>query len=314
MPAPNTKPTPDTVAALFRSLVLAAKKASSADCEATMHHSNAKHDNPWEEQQEVSVEICRGVEAFRLQIRLEAKDKSAERWVVIFGRRHTPKNGASDNTQRVTFNSQNYDPAAGYWIRPHILRKNAAQRHAFATLLPSGTLPGWNGQQFLLGAGPASELLEQILLVLRVVEQVKSAPTEELEARFPEALAVDAGDMANIRRFKEGALKSLTVRQRQRCQHLLEAAKDYYKQRSPDGQLHCAVCDWMPQVPVRTEIVQIHHIAPLHAYPKEGKSLSWSEAIANLQPLCPNCHRLLESHPDGGHYSIPALREALSAK
>ena len=308
MSPPATQNIAQTAEVLFRSFVSAARKASSATCNPTMHHSNAKQENPWDALEEKCFEILRGDESYRLQVRLEANETVGDHRVVIFGRRHTPKNGASDNTQRATFNSHNYDSADGYWIRPHILHKYAAQRHAFAALLPSGQLPAWNGQHFQLGAGSAAELLERFLLVLRVVEQVKSAATTELATRFPEPLAIEAGDLENIRQFQEGAVKLLSVRQRQRCKLLLDAARGYHRQHSFDGQLHCTVCLWIPRVPVRSEIVQIHHVAPLKAYPKDGKTLSWSEAIANLQPLCPNCHRMLESHPDGGHYSLSALR------
>lgn len=312
MSAASAQNTQTPALRLFRSLVLAARRAGSAARHSTMHHSNANPDNPWDAEEEECFEFRRGEEAYRLQIRLEASETSGVRRVVIFGRRHAPRNGASDNTQRATFNSNNYDPGAGYWIRPHILKKNAAQRHAFASLLPAGTLPDWNGQQFQLGIGPATELLERFLFVLRVVEQVKSAPVTELAARFQEPLTVEVGDFESIRRFREGAVKLLSVHQRQRCKRQLDAAREYHRQRSPDGQLHCAGCDWTPPVPVRAEIVQIHHVAPLQAYPKDGKSLSWAEAIANLQPLCPNCHRMVESHPDGGHYSLSALRVALA--
>lgn len=110
--------------------------------------------------------------------------------------------------------------------------------------------------------------------------------------------------------YSEGEKRKLDTHTRKRCEALINRAKSIF--RSTDGELRCSVCDWFrPNANLKGDIVEIHHIRPVSTLSAKGTKWTLKEAIAHLSPLCPNCHRIAHSKPDGGVYSIEELKEII---
>jgi len=110
--------------------------------------------------------------------------------------------------------------------------------------------------------------------------------------------------------YSEGEKQKVDVQTRKRCEALICRAKSFF--RSPDGELRCAVCSWSrPCTTLKGDIVEIHHICPVSTLPTKGAEWMFTEALKELTPLCPNCHRVAHSKPGGGVYSIEELDEII---
>lgn len=281
-----------------------------------IHHTNARNirrDRDWEAQREVTGRIVfpRDV-VFHLQIRLEQLGQESQHRVIIFGRRVRGLNFATPNTQRATFNSDHVD-ATGYWLRPNL---DAAEKSGLAPLLPGAAFPQWDGRHIQLGSEIPFIILRRFLIALAAVEQIKGGwPTAPLPFA-PESngslAAFEPRDLVALTEIEEGRVHRIPVNRRSRCQRLLGEAREFFRAQSPDGRLRCHICAWAPAIPTRSAIVQIHHLKPLSDYPKQGRRLTLAQALANLAPLCPNCHRIIESRPDGGCYNLAELQSALA--
>lgn len=105
----------------------------------------------------------------------------------------------------------------------------------------------------------------------------------------------------------EGKMDKVPVDVRSRCEALRKRTRQYY--RSPDGYLRCEVCSWhKPDSRISGDIVELHHIETLCSFPAEGKKLTLQEAIENLRPLCPCCHRIAHSRIGGGTFTLAELK------
>jgi hypothetical protein len=105
----------------------------------------------------------------------------------------------------------------------------------------------------------------------------------------------------------EGALRTIPVEVRSRCEALRKRARQYY--RSPDGKLRCEVCGWCkPDNRISGDIVELHHIRQLAKSPPDGVRLMLHEAVQSLAPLCPCCHRISHSRIGGRSFTLAELK------
>lgn len=101
------------------------------------------------------------------------------------------------------------------------------------------------------------------------------------------------------RYFDENIIISEGYRQETRQQvarrsaRLRQAAIEHYTR---DGRIVCAVCDFDFEH-VYGELgrgfIEIHHQVPIVAYTEEDVERTLQEALANVVPLCANCHRMI---------------------
>ncbi len=119
-----------------------------------------------------------------------------------------------------------------------------------------------------------------------------------------------SADIAAAGTFAEGAKIEITAQVRERCQRLRDLARSHFANRSPDGRLHCAACNWAAPISLNLSgpIVEIHHGVNISTYPSDGKALAFEEAVKRLTPLCPNCHRVLHAKADGGSFTLEELK------
>ena len=121
-----------------------------------------------------------------------------------------------------------------------------------------------------------------------------SADKEELEAKLNknEAFFVPEID------FNEGDLSNDKVKIRIRSSILRKYAFDFFRNQ---GQIKCSICgfDFEEKYGAMGEnYIEIHHIKPISFYSEDGDSKSFEEAIKNLMPVCPNCHKMIHKHKD----------------
>lgn len=305
----TSKADPKSVRNLFRGLVDAAKSLGWKPCaDARIHHGYARYvdwRDDWGLKHEETVRLTFGDRmVFHLQIRLESFGQTNRMRVVIFGRRVKCLDSATPNTQRATFNSDRVNEY-GFWLGPNLDR---AEKAALARRLPGPAFPRWNGKHILLGSDISYIVLRRFITALAVIEETKGGwppgplPFEpELESSAP---AFETRDLDALTEIEEGRVQRVQASRRSRCQKLLGEACEYFRSLSSDGRLRCRSCLWIAPLPTKGEIVQIHHVKQLQSYPREGCRLTLKRALENLAPLCPNCHRVLESRPGGGCYDL----------
>ena len=111
--------------------------------------------------------------------------------------------------------------------------------------------------------------------------------------------------------YIEGAKKTINLDVRARCDALRKRAKEVF--RSPDGFLRCEICEWHkpPDGRISGDIVELHHIDPIHRAPTLGRKVKLEDAIALLVPVCPTCHRILHSKTGGGEFDAQVLKQIL---
>lgn len=86
---------------------------------------------------------------------------------------------------------------------------------------------------------------------------------------------------------KESMVKS-------RSRRLREAALSHY--READGGIRCAVCGFdfrQAYGELGKDYIELHHEHPICQYSDEGVEKILKEALANIRPLCANCHRMI---------------------
>ena len=127
----------------------------------------------------------------------------------------------------------------------------------------------------------------------------------------PETFTTEEIEVAGT--FTEGAQSEVTAITRDRSALLRDLAREHFAKQSPDGRLHCAVCDWGPphRLALSGPIVEIHHGLGISQYPADGRALTFEEAIQHLTPLCPNCHRVAHAKLGGGVFTLDEIRVGL---
>jgi hypothetical protein len=195
-------------------------------------------------------------------------------------------------------------------MRPQLAANHPEYPRAFAAELPPGAgLPCWQSNHICLGDGSAHTLLDRFLKATAVIEEIKGQEPGALAQRYPVGPTFSVEDICAVGTFEEGRKKAMSREVRERSAKLRQLAVEHYQKLSVDGRLHCFVDDWAPTIPVRGQIVEIHHDRALAGFPEQGTSLTFEEAIRFLFPLCPNCHGMLGSNPNGGAYRIQELRD-----
>ncbi len=125
----------------------------------------------------------------------------------------------------------------------------------------------------------------------------------------PETFTVE--EIAIAGTYAEGAVVETSGKTRERSKLLRDLARAHFAKQSPDGRLHCAVCEWAPPplLQLTGPIVEIHHGLGISQYPADGRALTFEEAVQYLTPLCPNCHRIAHAKPGGEAFSFSELRK-----
>ncbi len=105
----------------------------------------------------------------------------------------------------------------------------------------------------------------------------------------------------------EGRLATLNNTVRTRCELLRKRARQIYMR---NGRLSCEICGWSkPDNRFSGDIVEMHHVRPLHELSTDGVTMKLKDAIASLAPLCPNCHRCAHSRRgDRSNFTMDELR------
>ena len=132
----------------------------------------------------------------------------------------------------------------------------------------------------------------------------------ELEVLFDFQFDDAAGELSQLadgnpvvvldeRIVTEGELRLRTSEYRTRSRELRNAALETY---TIQGHILCAACDFeyaaaYPRLGVG--YIQIHHLKPVSFM--QGEQMSMAEALANVRPLCANCHQMV-------HQERPPLR------
>lgn len=92
----------------------------------------------------------------------------------------------------------------------------------------------------------------------------------------------------------EGISKNVSVKVRERSRKLRDAAIEHFTQ---NGVIKCDCCGFEfksfygPRF--GGSCIEIHHIKPIFSYSNENVQKSIEEALRNLLPVCPNCHRVI---------------------
>lgn len=141
--------------------------------------------------------------------------------------------------------------------------------------------------------------------------QVRAGIKQDWSKWVPDIGLVDLDDIReDSLSYLEGTTKTVSLELRARCDALRTRAREIF--RSPDGFLRCEVCGWhKPDARISGDIVELHHLDPLHRAPASGRKVTLEEAIALLVPVCPTCHRMLHSKTGGGQFEVPALKQIL---
>jgi len=308
-----------SLVSLFNGLVSAAKSFPYHKSEARIHHQsdrgNPDPEDDWYPHREEALRLVTpSGEVLHLQIRLEQDGLTTKRRVIVFGRRLKSIDHAPPNAQRATFNSDHLDET-GFWLAP---RLSSTENNNVARSLPGPALPLLEGKHIHLGSADPYVVLRRFLIALSAVESAKGGDLATFVPPFPKDSQTDEpeyeeSDPRDLIFYQEGRSFKTTITKRTRCQRLLGEAQEFYRNKSSDGKLHCSVCRWSAPLPTCGEIVQIHHSRiQLRHYPRKGLRLSLNQALANLVPLCPNCHRLIEANPAGGCYSLEQVIAAHS--
>ena len=106
----------------------------------------------------------------------------------------------------------------------------------------------------------------------------------------------------------EGELRSRTVEYRTRSRQLRDAVIETY---TSNGRIMCLACgfEFAAAYPdLGDGYIQVHHLKPVSFM--RGEELSLTEALANVRPLCANCHQMV--HREHPPLPIEDLRSCLS--
>ena len=106
--------------------------------------------------------------------------------------------------------------------------------------------------------------------------------------------------------FVEGSKKQITVNSYERNREAREKCLKYY------GSYKCQICGFESSEVYGDEffgLIHVHHIVPISKKNREYKL----DPIADLIPVCPNCHMLIHS-TNGKHYSIEQIKEIVQKR
>lgn len=95
----------------------------------------------------------------------------------------------------------------------------------------------------------------------------------------------------------EGEAVLSTSKTYKRSQKLRNAAIEHF---SHHGIIRCDCCNFEFQAfygeTFGTSCIEIHHLRPIFQYAGKGEQQTIDEALGNLLPVCPNCHRVIHKN------------------
>jgi len=95
----------------------------------------------------------------------------------------------------------------------------------------------------------------------------------------------------------EGRLKDSNSKTRERSRKLRDAAIKHY---SAAGKIKCEVCGFCFEDKYGEQgkdFIEIYHEKPVCDYGSQGQEKTIADALANVKPLCSNCHRMIHRNP-----------------
>ena len=99
--------------------------------------------------------------------------------------------------------------------------------------------------------------------------------------------------------IKEGTTTKREAVVRERSTKLRDAAREYFRNKE-DGLLYCNCCNfefshhYTPSL--YGSCIEIHHLKPLYQYEGDDIDRTIEDALQNMLPVCPNCHRVIHKH------------------
>lgn len=102
--------------------------------------------------------------------------------------------------------------------------------------------------------------------------------------------------------IQEGGTSKQQTIIRERSTLLRKTAREYYSNKE-DGLLYCNCCNFefghFYNPALYSTCIEIHHLKPLYQYDDEDINKTIEDALQNLVPVCPNCHRVIHKHHIG---------------
>ena len=103
---------------------------------------------------------------------------------------------------------------------------------------------------------------------------------------------------------REGIVSPRMTISRERSSLLRDAAREHFKSQQ-DGLLYCDCCNFefghFYHPSLQSSCIEIHHMKPLYQYEDEDITKTIEDALHNLIPICPNCHRMIHKNHIGLH-------------
>lgn len=114
--------------------------------------------------------------------------------------------------------------------------------------------------------------------------------------------------------ISEGGVQTQVTKYYHRSQRLRNAAINYF---SKDGIITCDCCGFEFKSfygeKYGKSCIEIHHLKPIFKYEGENESKTIEEALKNLLPVCPNCHRVIHKNNITAEL-IPQFKQYLISK
>lgn len=99
--------------------------------------------------------------------------------------------------------------------------------------------------------------------------------------------------------IREGNATKTEIVIRERSSKLRNAAREYFRNKE-DGLLYCNCCNfefshhYTPSL--YGSCIEIHHLKPLFQYEGDDLDRTVEDALQNMLPVCPNCHRVIHKY------------------
>lgn len=112
----------------------------------------------------------------------------------------------------------------------------------------------------------------------------------------------------------EGNEKTVVTKSYERSRKLRNAAIEYF---SRNGIITCDCCGFEFKSfygeKYGTSCIEIHHLKPIFQYAGKNVVQTIDDALRNVLPVCPNCHRVIHKNSITAE-QIPLFKRQLSAK
>ncbi|MDE5595345.1 MAG: HNH endonuclease [Muribaculaceae bacterium] len=109
------------------------------------------------------------------------------------------------------------------------------------------------------------------------------------------------------------AMTAREAKRRKRSAKLRKAAVEHF---SRDGVIACHCCGMTFEAVYGPEFgescIEIHHKKPIYTYEDADVSKTIAEALKNVIPVCPNCHRVIHKQKLFSDAKIAALKKTLA--